>query len=89
MSDSPTNFPREDLGETKQFRITSGLVAVESQEKPSFCGGRHNYINVADTHPDQERQPTLMCLHCQTWGIFDKHAHICERGLGKATIQPS
>ncbi len=78
----PTDFPRRDLGETSQFKLTSGLVVIESQAKPSFCGGRRNFINVADVHPSQERQPTFMCLRCQEWGIFDTDVHICERGLG-------
>lgn len=78
----PTDFPRMDLGETNQFKLTSGLVVIEDQAKPSFCGGRHNFISVADAHPGQERQLTFMCLRCQAWGIFDKDAHVCERGLG-------
>jgi len=81
MSDSPTNFPREDLGETKEFRITSGRVIIEGEDKPSFYGGRHHYIRAVDK-PHLGRQPTFMCLACQTWGIFDKKAHTCGRELG-------
>lgn len=33
MSKSPTNFPREDLGETQEFKITSGSVKIDICER--------------------------------------------------------
>jgi len=77
----PTDFPRTDLGETEQFKITSGLVTVGNRSEPSFYGGRRNLISVADAHPDQKRQLMFMCLYCQTWAITNKDTHVCERGL--------
>ena len=68
-------FPRKDLGETEQFRITGGNVDYPGVCNPAYYGGRHNYIpNATD---DKILSPHFICLLCGAWGIVDIAKHVC------------
>ena len=71
-------FPRKDLGETEQFRITGGNIGYPGVCNPSYYAGRHNYVPNVDKAESKVLRPNFICLRCRVWGIENTAEHVCE-----------